>query len=391
VANVAEILLTLGCLLLLGIAVDVLGKRTFLPRVTLLMILGILVGPEVLDFIPVVVVSQFDVITTMTLTMLGFILGGRLAESIGSMGRPLFFISLTAAIGTSFIVMTGLFIFGVPLALAVLLGCISSATDPAAIVDCVDEGSFKGRFAVLLTAIVALDDAWALILFSIGLSVAQVMSDPQGFMQPIIHAVYDIGGAVVLGVVLGIPAAFVTGRAREGKPLLTEMVGVTFFCGGAAIYLGVSFLIAAMAMGGTIARLAAHHEKAIHEIENMETPFLIVFFVLAGASLEMEGLRMIGVIGSVYIVCRTLGKVIGAWTGAVMSSADRVTRTWMGWALLPQAGAASGMALVAASQFPEYRQVLLSVVISSTILFELIGPIFTRQALQRGDVSTNVV
>lgn len=88
-------------------------------------------------------------------------------------------------------------------------------------------------------------------------------------------------------------------------------------------------------------------------------------------------------IGGVYIISRITGKLLGARIGAGLCKADTMTRCWMGFALLPQAGVAMGMALVAANRFPEYQQVLLTVVISSTVFFEIIGPVFTRAALRR--------
>ena len=65
------------------------------------------------------------------------------------------------------------------------------------------------------------------------------------------------------------------------------------------------------------------------------------------------------------------------------SRADRATKTWMGLALFPQAGVPIGMTLVAADRLPEYRQIMLSIVISTTVFFEIIGPVFTRLAIRR--------
>ena len=110
---------------------------------------------------------------------------------------------------------------------------------------------------------------------------------------------------------------------------------------------------------------------------------MIIFFVVAGASFEIGTLKQIGLIGLVYVICRCIGKITGATIGSYYSSTDRATRRWMGVALLPQAGVAMGMALVAANQFPEFRQMLLSIAISTTIFFEIIGPVFTRHALRR--------
>jgi Kef-type K+ transport system membrane component KefB len=112
---------------------------------------------------------------------------------------------------------------------------------------------------------------------------------------------------------------------------------------------------------------------------------MIVFFVLAGASLELDALAAIGVIGGVYILCRALGKYLGAWIGGYLSHTGQDNRLWMGVALLPQAGVAIGMALVASNRFPEYSQIMLPVVIASTVVFEIIGPIFTRLAIQRSN------
>ena len=165
--------------------------------------------------------------------------------------------------------------------------------------------------------------------------------------------------------------------------MLTEALGLVFICGGLAQWLEVSFLIASMAMGAVIANLARHHEYPFHEIENIEWPFMVMFFVLAGALLEFRLVLEVGLIGSVYILSRMAGKIVGANIGCRLSHCDAATRHWMGSALFTQAGAATGMALVAANHFPEYRQTLLTVVISSTVFFELVGPILTRSALRR--------
>jgi Kef-type K+ transport system membrane component KefB len=110
---------------------------------------------------------------------------------------------------------------------------------------------------------------------------------------------------------------------------------------------------------------------------------MVVFFVLAGASLDLTSVLMIGLAGIGYVLLRALGKILGARIGAQIAGADEGVKNWMGVALLPQAGVAIGMALVASGYFPEYREVLLPLVIGTTIVFELVGPVFTRLALAR--------
>lgn len=380
------VLIALGGILLLGLAADFVGRHTLLPRVTTILIFGTLVGPQALDLIPPVLLDNFDTIAQIALIMIGFLLGERLAvEELKKTGRAALVISITAAVATCIIVILGLWVMGAPIQVAVLLGCIASATAPAAAVDVVFESGSTSKFAKRLLTIVALDDVWALLLFSFGLSFVLAMSESVGSGSPLLFAIKEIFGALLLGVAIGLPASFLTGRINPGQPILTEALGLVFLCGGLALWFDVSYLLASMVMGVMIANFARHHEQPFRAIEGVEWPLLATFFVLAGASLDLTALQLIGLIGSVYVVSRVVGKVIGAWIGGAVSKIDTKERTWVGLAMLPQAGAAMGMALVASGQFPEYRQILLPVVISSTILFELIGPIFTRKALSKYD------
>jgi Kef-type K+ transport system membrane component KefB len=378
----AQLILAIGLLLLLGMAAHALGQRTFLPRVSLLVTCGVAIGPAGLDLIPPTLINNFDLIATMALLMIGFLLGGKLTRQsfIRSRSNSII-ISLTAAIGTAVIVFGGLLLIGVPADIALLLGCIASATAPAATVDIVSESGSRSAFAELLLLVVALDDVWGLILFSFALAAVGVMQGLDGTVAPLLIGARDIGGGVLIGLLIGLPAAYMTGRIRPGRPIPTEALGLVFVCGGLALWTNTSFLIASMVMGATIANLARHHEYPFHAIEGIESPFLIIFFVLAGASLELDALAAAGLLGIAYMVSRVIGKIAGAAIGTRISHADTPTTRWLGIALLPQAGVAVGMALVASSAFPEYRSVLLPIVIGATVVFEILGPLGTRFAL----------
>ena len=381
-------MLTIGGILLLGLITSAIGRKTFLPRVTLLLIFGAMIGSNGLDWIPLEISRRFELVANVALLMVGFLLGEKLVfKSVRQFAAPILWISLSAAVVTASVVSLGLMWVGVPKSIAVVLGCIAAATAPAAVLDVAMESGADGPFRNLLLAIVAIDDAWALLLFGFGVAIATAATETNAFMM----VLREIGGGVALGLLLGLPAAYLTGRLRQGQPILSEALGIVFVCGGLAIWLEVSFLIAAMVMGAVIANLAKHHEYPFHAIENIEWPFMVVFFVLAGATLELNALRDVGLIGGVYIVCRTIGKVLGARIGGELARVDKKTKNWIGLALLPQAGVAIGMALVASNHLPEYRQTLLSVVIGSTVFFEIIGPVFTRLALKRvqytGDTS----
>lgn len=385
--SIPEILLSVGGILLIGLVVDVFGRYTALPRVTLLLLLGVVVGQELLDIIPSVIINKFELVADVALLMIGFLLGGKLTKaSFEEYGKEIVFISLAAVVVCFTLVFLGLYSFGVPLGAAIIVSCIATATDPAACSDVVLEQKKETRFSKLLLAIVAIDDAWALLIFSMGISVVLAISGGFDLLEPIRIAAHDIGGAIILGVVLGFPAAAFTGKIKPGQPSLMEALGLVFLCGGLAMYLEVSFLISVMVLGAMIANLAKHHEYAFHEIENIEWPFMVVFFILAGASLKIDSLVSLGGIGIIYLLSRTLGKYIGARIGSKLARADPYTEKWMGLSLLPQGGASMGMALVASHYFPEHGQFILSIIISGTVIFEIVGPIVTRFALNRDEV-----
>jgi Kef-type K+ transport system membrane component KefB len=378
----AQLILAVGGMFLFGMAAYFLGKHTFLPRVSILVIFGIIIGPAGLDLIPPALIGNFDLIATMALFMIGFLLGGKLTrQSLSRSGSTGLLISLSAAIGTAVIVFVALLLIGVPGEIALLLGCIASATAPAATVDIVMESNNSSKFSRLLLMVVALDDIWGLILFSFALAGVTVIQGLDSTTSPLLIAAKDIGGGVLIGLIIGLPAAYLTGRIKPGQPILAEALGLAFICGGLALWTETSFLIASMVMGATVANLAKHHEYPFHAIEDVESPFLIIFFMLAGASLELGALLDAGLLGIAYIVSRVIGKILSAAGGAAICHADAATGRWMGLALMPQAGVAVGMALVASKIFPEYHAVLLPIVIGATVVFEILGPIGTRLAL----------
>ncbi len=379
----SQFLLTVGVILLVGLIFSAVAQRSFLPRATLLLIFGAIIGESLLDLIPDLFTRRFELIADITLLMVGFLLGGKLtASSLRDHSLKSFSISFSAAIIPASVVCLGMIAMGVAIEIAVLLGCFAAATAPAAIFDVVNESGIKNRFSELLLLIVVLDDVWALLLFGVGMAIVTSLNGVGGDIGFVTLVVQELGGAILLGVVIGLPAAYLSGRIKPGKPVLSEALGIVFLCGGLALWLNVSYLIASIVLGAVIANLARHHDYPFHAIEGIESLFMVVFFVLAGASLEFNALALIGSIGVIYILCRAFGKYLGAWLGATLSRAGARNRHWMGVALLPQAGVAIGMALVASNRFPEYRQVMLPIVIASTVVFEIIGPVFTRFAIQ---------
>jgi Kef-type K+ transport system membrane component KefB len=379
------LLLSFGGLLLGGLFLETLGRRTRIPRVTVLLLFGFAIGSGGLDLLPPNSERWFGVVTTVALVMVGFLLGEKLTiRRLRRHGREVLAISIAAVVVTTAVVTFGLMLVGAPLSLALLLGAIAAATAPAATYDVVDETGEHGGFVDTLLGVVALDDAWGLVMFTIALAAVTAISGDGGIAQVVGMGMRDLFGAIALGVALGVPIAFLTHRVRPGEPTLLEALGVVLLCGGLALWLEVSFILAAICLGATTANLAVRHRnRPFHAIRNIEQPFLVLFFVLAGASLEPGQLMLVGGIGAAYIGFRALGRLAGGWVGARLGGSDAGTRRWIGAALMPQAGVALGIGLVAAERQPELADVLLPVVIGATVVFELLGPILTRVAIRR--------
>lgn len=381
-----EILIAIGAMLLIGLLTDGIGRRTPLPRVTLLLLFGFLIGPGGLSLLPDSITGAFDLITKMALAMVGFLMGGHFTlKSLREHGRDILWISVVAVVVTVFVEIAAMTAFGVPLTLALILAGIASATAPAATMDVIQDSKTEGALAELLIGVVALDDAWGLLVFSVCLSVAAMASGMEGDGNAVLISAREIGGSVLLGVLLGLPISFLTGRIERGEPTLAEALGAVFLCGGLAIWLDVSYLLSSMVMGAVVTNLARHHSRPFHAIEDIEWPFMILFFVLAGASLDLASLQNVREIALIYICARVVGRIAGGWLGARVSGADKSVRQWIGLAMMPQAGVALGMALVAASRIPELRDTVLPVAIGSTVVFELAGPICTRIALHKSE------
>ncbi|MEN8237017.1 MAG: cation:proton antiporter [Pseudomonadota bacterium] len=381
--NSGLILVALGSVFLLGLAADAVGRQTRLPRVSLLILMGLTIGPSVLNLLPQAVELWYTPVANIALAMIGFLLGGKLTiSSFASYGREVVWISVAKVLVVALVVFTGLLAAGASLQISLLLSGIAAATAPASTAAVVDELETKGRFSQILLRIVAIDDAWALILFSVTLAICSSLHLP-GAPNVVLHSLWELGGALLIGIGLGIPMAFLTGRVKPGEPTLIEALGLVFLCSGVAIWIQASFILACIIMGGVIVNLAKHHNRPFHAIEEISWPFMVLFFILSGAALHLESFTQIGFIGTAYIVLRFIGGWLGAWSGAMVSHCDPIVKRWMGLALMPQAGVAIGMALVATQVFPELRETILPIVLGSTVFFELLGPILTRVALSR--------
>ncbi|MBF0340949.1 MAG: cation:proton antiporter [Magnetococcales bacterium] len=378
-----SVLLTLGALFLIGFGADALARRVMLPRVTLLLLAGMLLGPSVTGVVSTKQQGWLVVVAQATLCMVGFLLGGRLTiNGLQRYGRTVLIISLTILTVSSSLMFGSMLWAGVPLSAAILFASICLTTDPVAPTDVIHELHADGPFTRILMGVIATNDALGFVLFTVALSVAALFH-PTVVPRSVLEVVWELGGAVAIGALLGRLLAFVGDYIQGPDTLLAGTLGLLILCGAMATRLHTSFFLAVMIMGSVTVNTAQRPWKSFMIIERFLWPFLILFFLLAGANLKPKAMLEIGLISGVYLACRMLGEIIGGWLGATLSRSPASTRRWLGPALLPQAGVAMSMTFIAVQRFPDLTDLLLPVVISGVMVFELIGPVMTRVALVR--------
>lgn len=380
-------IILLGVILSASIFADALAHRTRVPRISILMLVGIAIafvqqvwiGAQNND----VLGGLSEPMIQLALVMVAFLLGSELElRRLRNTGPLILVISLFVIIGGGVLVGAGLLVLGFPLVVAVSLAAISVATDPAAVSESVRERGSAGLVPRILLGIVAIDDAWGIVVFGLSMSVLGWVIGGDGQVA-LLHALWEMGGAILLGVAIGLPAAWLTGRLKSGEPTQVEAIAIILLLAGLSSLLGVSALLASMIAGSLVANLAYHHTRSFREIEHIEWPFLVFFFVLSGASIDLYKVDDAILLTLAYVFLRLAGRVLGGYFAVMFSPArhEALPRN-IGLALTPQAGVAIGMALLAAERFPEYRDSILPVVVASTIVFELFGPVLVKRVLR---------
>lgn len=377
----------LGVILSASIFADTLACRTRIPRISILMLVGIGIafaqqvwpGDQNGDLLG----GLSEPLIQLALVMVAFLLGSELKmDRLRNTGPLILVVSLSVIIGGGLLVGAGLLVLGFPLVVAVSLAAISVATDPAAVSESVRESGSTGKLPRLLLGIVAIDDGWGILVFGLSMAVLGWVLGGDGQIA-LLHAMWELGGAILMGIAIGLPAAWLTGRLRPGEPTQVEAIALILLLAGLSSLLGVSALLASMIAGSLVATLSHHHTRSFREIEHIEWPFLVFFFVLSGASIDLFKVDDAILLTVAYILLRVAGRVLGGYLAVMFNRVKHqaVPRN-IGLALTPQAGIAIGLALLAAERFPEHHDTIIPVVVASTIIFELIGPVLVKRVLR---------
>ncbi|MDI6641285.1 MAG: cation:proton antiporter [Elusimicrobiota bacterium] len=386
-------ILAIGFILLTSLGVARFIGRIKLPAVTAYLLLGILIGPSILHFIPDEVIGISGLISNVVLGFVAFTLGQNFSkDNFLRVGKPVLWISILEAV-FSWVLVTIVFLVLLkqPLYVSILFGAISSATAPAATLMVVRESRAKGIFTDTLLGVVAIDDAWCLIIFAISLSIAKAIYIPTKnphILEAILTSIMHILGALILGGMIAFIIHSLSGIARTAAEFLTYTLAFLLLNTGLAIYFHLSVLLANMFLGAILINIHHTSFRFFDTLKTVDYPLYIVFFVLAGANLEIHLLERLGILGIAYIIVRIAGKVTGASLGGIISNAEEKIRKYLGWGLLPQAGVALGTALIAKAEFPSVGNMVLSTIVATTVAYEIIGPICTKIALLKAKECT---
>ena len=382
-------ILSLGFIFLAALLAGKIIRQLKIPVVTAYLLLGIIVGPAVLNLVSEDILGSSGLISNIVLGLIAFSIGQNFAlEIFRKIGRPVVWMSVLAAVFPWFLVTAGLLILlKQPFYIALLFGAISSATAPAATMMVVREYKAKGSFTDMLLGIVAIDDAWCLIIFALSFAVAKALFAHIGsnifLFKAVFHSLSEIGGALLLGGVLALVLAYLSRFVTTPADLLIYTLGFIFLNTGLALYLNFSVLLANMFMAAILVNVHKVSFKFFEALRTVDSPLYLLFFVLAGANLEIGLLKTLGLLGLGYVGLRALGKISGAYLGGAIAQVPERMRNYMGLALLPQAGVALGVALIAKEQFPQIGGMIFTTIVATTVIYEIIGPICTRISLSK--------
>lgn len=392
--SVATVIISIALMLFLGFSMTRLTKRLRLPNVTAYIVVGILIGPFCLNLVPATVIDGMDFLSDIALAFIAFSTGEFFKLStLKKNGMKVVIITvLEACLATVVVFIVTYCILGVDLGFSIVLAALASATAPASTVMTIRQTGAHGDFVDTLLQVVALDDVVGLIEYSVAISLALSVGlgsasvGATGILKPIGINL----GVLLLGGLFGLFLKLLMPKKRSKDNRLIISVSLIFaFCGICAL-LDVSPLLGCMSMG-TVYINITNDEKLFKQLNYFTPPILLLFFVRSGLSFRLDALvnnsTAVGntpllVIGVVYFVVRIVGKYAGAFLGCLITGKPKEVRNYLGLALIPQAGVAIGLAALGARTLGGETGVALeTVILSSSVLYELVGPACAKLSL----------
>lgn len=420
-----QTLLSLAVCLFAGLMMTRALKRLHLPDVTAYLIAGVVVGAYCIGRFSIggfsfgfnneiSPVGNFTIISDIALGFIAFDIGnefrlkdlkhtGKKATVIGIVQAVVATLVVDAAlIGVHFLLIAVTGTDYLPLPACIILGAIASATAPAATLMVVRQYKAKGPLTDLLLPIVALDDAVGLILFAVSMGVAKALhGGALNVVSILVEPLLEIVLSLLLGAILGFILSMIERMFHSNSNRLTLMITFVmltvalamlhFEVGG--VHIGFSSLLTCMMLGTIFCNVCKTSEEMMERTEKWTKPLFVLFFVISGASLDLTVFKkpIFILIGIIYILFRSLGKISGAFASAKAMKCDDKTVKYLGITLLPQAGVALGMvSTVAADDVfgSEIGSTVRFVILFGVLIYEIFGPMMTKWALTRaGDIT----
>lgn len=362
------------------------------PLIVGYIIAGALMGPAVLNLIDHEKIVSMDIINTITLSFLGFGIGGELKWSkLKKLGKSIITIVIFEATATFLLVglATGLVLKSVPLGL--IYGALASATAPAGTVDVIKQYKAKGNLTTTLYAVMGLDDIYALLLYTVSIPIAIILlggSKSNTSIGPaLLHAGFEVLLSVGIGVIIGFIMIYIGKLLHDRVVMLLFTLGTILLSCGISKQLEISPILLSMSIGIVlINRNKRVANKIFSSLGEWSPPIYVLFFVLIGTRLDFHLIYQFALLVVVYIISRSIGKWSGAFSGGKISGAPKNTVKYLGFTLLSQAGVAIGLALATSASleklgYHEYATQIIGVMTATTFIIMLIGPILAKIAL----------
>ena len=409
-----QTLLLIAVALFTGLLMTRLFVKFRLPDVTAYLVAGILIGPSVLGRLGVPClgfntpeqVDSLSMISDVALGFIAFAIGhefrlsalkqtGKQATIIGILQAVVATVCVDIALVALHFMMPDL----LPMPVAITLGAIAAATAPAATLMVVRQYKAKGPVTDVLLPVVALDDAVGLVIFAVSFGIAQSMKNGTThiaalIIEPLMEVILSIafGGLVGMGLTW-LERFFHSHRNRNalivGSVVLTVAVSQLKIPIGPFTF-GFSSLLVCMMLGTIFCNFCPLSEDLMLQADRWSGPAITLFFVLSGAALDFSVFADLSVvlIGVVYILFRSMGKILGAHWSSLLAKSPETVRKWLGITLLPQAGVALGMCSTAYRVLGGAEGSLIrNIVLFSVLIYELVGPSLTKWALTKaGDI-----
>lgn len=392
-SNVAVVIISIAIMLICGFLMTRITKLLRLPNVTAYIVAGILIGPFCLDLVPREIIDGTEFLADIALAFIAFSTGEffKFSKLKNSAGKVVV-ITLAEALMASLVVFILCFwILHLNLAFSIVLAALASATAPASTMMTIRQTGSKGDFVDTLLQVVAYDDIVALLAYSIAISVAVTSITGEAFsVSNVFIPVVKNLGVLVLGGLFGLLMKLLIRSKRSTDNRLIISVALLFaFCGICAA-MDISPLLGCMSMG-TVYINVSDDDKLFKQLNYFSPPILLLFFVRSGLSFDLNALikpsGAIGgvsllVIGVLYFLVRIIGKYAGAYIGCLCVKKPKLTRNYLGLALIPQAGVAIGLAALGARTLGgDTGNALQTIILASSVLYELIGPACAKLSL----------